>query len=202
MILHLRVESISVLAWYVLSCQNWMIFPSLTISVSTSLLPSTGFGIHLSCLNILICFPVCRVSIFFRTNVCSFSSANPLSWLNNFRFTIHAGFDLCIYVFPYLWLEAFLDLSTNASLVILKPVVANPDLFMLTSGLVKTYLVLLAYVLACKLSALSLGMKPWYPGIWLTFGEVDSCVIRVIRGYDDARKKIGTYHFWSIRRNF
>ena len=179
-----------------------MIFPSFTISVSSCLLPSTGFCNHFSGMNVLICFSVCGISIFFRTDVCSFSSAYPLSWLNNFRFTIHAGLDLCIYVFPYLWLEAFLDLSTNASLVILKPVVANPDLFMLTSGLVKTYLVLFAYVLACKLSALSLGMKPWYPGIWLVFGEVDSYVIRLVQGYDDARRRIGTYHFWSIRRNF
>jgi hypothetical protein len=45
-------------------------------------------------------------------------------------------------------------------LVILKPVVANPLRFWLISGLVNTSLVILVNVLACKLSALFVGINP------------------------------------------
>ena len=160
-VFHLWVMSISVFSCQVCWVQYWVWLPSLTVSISTSLLPATCLCWHLCCLDILVCLSLGWASIFLRTYICGFCCAEPLISLSKNIFTSHPGWALWISVFPYLWLEAFFDLSTKASFVMLKPVVARPDLFKLTSGLLKTYFVFAVKVLAWRLSALSFGTNPW-----------------------------------------
>jgi len=61
--------------------------------------------------------------------------------------------------------------------VILKPVVANPLLFLLIFSSAKIYFVLFAYVLPWILYALFFGIKPEYPGRCPAFGSVDSYIM-------------------------
>ena len=149
--LHFWIKMISIFWCNILGFQYRMRIPSITIPISSILLESTSFSAYFGSLFIFVCRTEGRINVTIRTNVSCFGSAHPLFWLNQINLTIQAGWDLCNSDFPYLWLEAFFDLSTRASLVRLKPVVANPLRFILISGLWKIYLVLVAKVFACKL---------------------------------------------------
>lgn len=156
----LRIESVSVLWPDILRIQNCLRFPSLAVTIISVLLVAASFCAQLVRNLVFGWTAEERVHLLLGTQVGGFGRADPLRRLNKQYCTTQAGLDFWISVLPYLWLEAFLDLSIRASLVMLKPVVAKPLLFMLISGLANTSFVLLAKDLACKLSALSLGIKP------------------------------------------
>lgn len=137
-----------------------MRIPTLTVPVITVLLISTGLVLQLGCFQFLVSFPKGRVFELLGIAEGVLCCANLISWLNEVKCTTHPGCGVCSSLLPYLWLVANFDLSMRASWAILKPVVANPVLLTLTFGSARTDLVMFANVLACRLSALFLGIKP------------------------------------------
>jgi len=192
----LRVEPIPVLGGNVGWIQNWVRVPSFSVPVCSVLLETAGSSLHLVSLQVFISLTKSGVQKLIRRKVSGLSGTFPLFRLNKSNLTTHAGWEYWIYVLPYLWLEAFFDLSMSASWVMLKPVVAKPLLLILISGLAKISLVLLAKVLACKLSALSVGMKPPYPGMWWERGVVDSWVEIKVQDCDVWHRMRCTYCPW------
>lgn len=158
--LHLRIESVTVLRCQFLGVQHWVGLPTKTVPVITILLISTCLSVCPLRQTVLIRCSIKWISLLFRPQISRFPGTDPLIRLNKDLLTTQAGCDLWISVFPYLALDAFLDLSIKASLVMLNPVVASPLRLALISGLFRAYLVMFENVLACKLSALFLGMKP------------------------------------------
>lgn len=203
--LHLRIKTISIFWCNILRLQNWIRIPTITIPISPILLIATCLCFHFHRLLIFTSLTKSWINLIIRINISSFSCTLPFIWLNQIIITIQAGWDLCNSVLPYLWLEAFFDLSIRASLAILKPVVASPLRFILISGLWKIYLVFVANVFACKLSARSLGINPPYPGMWCDRGEVESYVKLAFTGlwwwaYEDRYMSFWTHcwKFWEL----
>lgn len=174
--IHLRIELISILTWQIGWIKDRIRLPSITIPICPISLKTTLFSLHLWCLKILISFFLRWIILALWIEIGIFSCTDPIFRLNKIRFTTQAGWEVCIYVLPYLWLEAALDLSMRASLVILKPVVARPLRLTPRLGFLNASLVILAYVFACRLSALSLGMNPPYPGMCPDRGYKESWI--------------------------
>lgn len=142
--IHLRVESITILARQISRVKNRIRLPSIPVPVGPIPLEATLLRLHLGSLQVFIGFPLSWILLSLRVEVGILSCTDPIFRLNRITSTIQAGWGVWIYVLPYLWLEAAFDLSIRASRAMLKPVVARPLRLAPKLGFLNTSLVILA----------------------------------------------------------
>jgi hypothetical protein len=90
-IVHLRIESVSVLACYVDGVQNRIWIPTFSIPVISVLLISAGLSIEFIGLNIFVGLSFSGVSILLGTQIGGFGGAYPFRWLHRKIVTTQPG---------------------------------------------------------------------------------------------------------------
>jgi hypothetical protein len=139
-----RIEPVTILRTDEGGGQHGMRVPAIAVPVGAILLVAAGLVLEGVDLQVFFSLAEGGVELLLGWLVGVLGSAGPLAGLRERGFTTQPGCGVWSSLLPYLWLEASLDLSTRASRVILKPVVARPDRLALMLGSARTDLVMLA----------------------------------------------------------
>lgn len=185
------VQAIPVLRTVVIPLQNGIRVPSLSIEVCVVSRISASLSIALLSLKPLVSLPVGGVQKSCGSLKRFMSRGSPFSLCCR-KSTFQPGWALWISVFPYLLLEASLEVSMRASLLRLKPVEESPKLLRPSLSFWKLCLAIAEYPLAWIFSALMEGMYPPYPGTAVFLGSRESLVMDGLLCCGSARRMICT----------
>lgn len=192
----ISIQPIPILRTVVISLQNRIRIPSLTIKISMISRKSASLSIALLCLKPLVSLTISWVHQVVRSLKWFVSCWSPIS-LFYVSYTFQPGWARWISVLPYLLLDATLEVSIRASLLRLNPVDDRPKLFRPRRSFWKLCFAIAEKPLAWIFSALIEGMYPPYPGTTVFFGSRESYINKWLLCCGNARTMTCTCCFVS-----